>query len=263
MRRMLLAVITAVLMPMFVGCCCIRHITIPWHAAEVAAADAGSADAATAAVDMAIADIRAAVRPVVRPVAAVLRWRLWLRRMRLRLRRLRRRMRLLHPDHRSAVCCTISCVRAAGSAAAAADHYGGGDCGGPCYGGCGYGGGCGFNGCCDPSMVFNDGAVALRRLRRMWRRWRCGGCGYPAPCGSCCGGSPIMQGYPTGGCSSCGVQPGPTTPPVPVPAASGPATPQPTTMYNPAPYSQTMPVVQGAGGPILDSRYQAVTPARY
>ena len=48
-----------------------------------------------------------------------------------------------------------------------------------------------------------------------------------------------------------------------VPTAPGPATPPPTTMYNPAPYSQTMPVVQGAGGPILDSRYQAVTPARY
>jgi hypothetical protein len=130
--------------------------------------------------------------------------------------------------------------------------YGGGYCGGPCYGGCGYGGGCGFNGCCEPGMVFNDGGCG-----------GCGGCGYPSPCGSCCGGSPIMQGYQSGGCSSCGVQPGLTTPPTPVPTAPGPATPPPTTMYNPAPYSQTMPVVQGAGGPILDSRYQAVTPARY
>ena len=80
--------------------------------------------------------------------------------------------------------------------------YGGGYCGGPCYGGCGYGGGCGFNGCCEPSMVFNDGGCGSCG--------GCGGCGYPAPCGSCCGGSPIMQGYPTGGCSSCGVQQGPT-----------------------------------------------------
>ena len=149
-----------------------------------------------------IPELRSHLRPVLR---RMLRWRLWLRRLwQWRLRR----MRLLHPDPHLQLDSPylLSELLVRRLRLRTVRRLGGGYCGGPCYGGCGYGGGCGFNGCCEPNMVFNDGCCG-----------GCGGCGCPAPCGSCCGGSPIMQGYPTGGCSSCGVAPGPTAPPTPVP----------------------------------------------